>query len=1024
MTRIKPLNAALAAALVAGSSVVSLSSHAWNAGPPKYLIVWTSDQYMDGRNQSPLDGILGLPAGALPDADFLAVIDANPISPTYGHVVNTAEMPAVYGQHLLSVTENFVDNALGALGLPNHGVLDDDILGGVPNFNSATNGLPPVVPAPSSVLNEAHHHSVVPTVQPDGKITAYYGGLISANVFGCDISDPMSIHPAPHSTLENIPLHASATQNLCGLTVSGAVHGNLTGTDDLEWNPVNGHYYTTMMGAGGNRGNFGGGSGSVPVSLPPVLTTPGGIQELDPFTGTVVGEYGAVPQHAVPGHGKYVNGADMLGPKRYAPRTQVVFGGVDGNGDCTGQPLCLPGVARLPTRSGTTAGRWIWTVASDDFAERRPAAASAWHRAAPLDHRHQGQQERQKNGATKGGGLMTSDYADPVSLAIAGFRLGPRDLGAGSRHDGAVLGRRSPGRRSLLAVAQVPDRCPRHEDNRSTRSREGLMAMRVTHNHGHKGMFVASMCGGALYYSPDITVMNAKSHAGVRLRRLRRHLGVHDHAGQQVHHDADLGHPAHRVIRSSDQQLKGRAQLRAWPCSTSRRCSARATAWDSDSQPRPRPLEQHGCRPAARPEGDGRPVRHHLPQPRTTCITAACSGPTTAEMAIVISWSTRSNFERPPARTVSTGGADDHPDSVHGRGGPHFVVHDGFDRYVATSLYFVDLPRVRHQGRGQPADRARPGSRLAHGQCAHGTPDSSPPGRSPIRATHHAGGLGAAFQLHDDNNLLPFKTGGWASFSRADSVGDDTVSMMRWTRWTGNLELDRQLQHQRPELTCRLPTTWTSAMRASGWQANGTRAVNAGDAEPHGMSFYTVGSLPLSLTSRRDRPRHQLHAGTGIGVGGEQLTRSVVVGFARAAPVDLRRGNREPGRERRVFFFVMIPTHASQSRIAMDDRPRGRCRLFGGRGRGSESCRRRTRALLPIRNRSRHTSTRRTKRSTSVRCIPRSFPTNPAPARSARWPSGAGAPSRRATRERRSRKADGCESRRRSWRIFSSGSRA
>ena len=158
------------------------------------------------------------------------------------------------------------------------------------------NGLPQVVPAPSSVLNEMHHHSVVPTVQPDGKITTYYGGLISANIFGCDITDPMNIHPAPNSTLENIPLHGSATQNLCGLTVSGAVNNTLTGTDDLEWNPVNGRYYTTMMGAGGNRGNFGGGAGTVPVSLPPVLTTPGGIQELDPFTGTVIGEYSAVPR--------------------------------------------------------------------------------------------------------------------------------------------------------------------------------------------------------------------------------------------------------------------------------------------------------------------------------------------------------------------------------------------------------------------------------------------------------------------------------------------------------------------------------------------------------------------------------------------------------------------------------------------------------------------------------------------------------------------------------------------------------
>ena len=57
------------------------------------------------------------------------------------------------------------------------------------------------------------------------------------------------------------------------------------------------------------------------------------------------------------------------------------------------------------------------------------------------------------------------------------------------------------------------------------------MAMRVTHNHGHKGMFVASMCGGALYYSPDITVMKPDVQAGIRLRRLHRCVGIHHHAG-------------------------------------------------------------------------------------------------------------------------------------------------------------------------------------------------------------------------------------------------------------------------------------------------------------------------------------------------------------------------------------------------------------------------------------------------------------------------------------------------------------
>jgi hypothetical protein len=93
----------VAAALSASSALVALDAQ---AAPSKdnFLIAWMGDQMLDGNNVSPLDGILGLPAGTLPDADFIGVIDADPQSPTYGQIVNTAEMADVYGAHLLSDT--------------------------------------------------------------------------------------------------------------------------------------------------------------------------------------------------------------------------------------------------------------------------------------------------------------------------------------------------------------------------------------------------------------------------------------------------------------------------------------------------------------------------------------------------------------------------------------------------------------------------------------------------------------------------------------------------------------------------------------------------------------------------------------------------------------------------------------------------------------------------------------------------------------------------------------------------------
>lgn len=855
----KSLKLALAATLGAGMAAVTASALAWFNGPPKYLIVWAGDQYMDGKNQSPLDGILGLPAGALPDADFLAVIDANPISPTYGHVVNTAEAPAVYGQHLLSATENFVDDALDIalknssdpnapadLAAVGRTVLDDDILGGVPNFNSATNGLPAVVPAPSSVLNEAHHHSVVPTVFPDGKVAAYYGGLISANIIGCDISDPMNIHPAPHSTLEDIPLHADPTHNVCGLTVSGAQHAKFSGTDDLEWNAVNGHYYTTMMGDGNSRGNFGGGSGSVGASLPPVLTTPGGIQELDPFTGTVVGEYSAVPTHSVPGHGKYANGTDMLGPKRYAPRTQIVFGGVDGNGDCTAGDvptalgfsvfnLCVPGVKPF-----NQIGHDTGAVNLDTGVNEGPDAGL-------LAHPHgvglrtdltgtMGDKDGHVIGQTTGGILVNSDYADPVSLAVTGSGEGPatsaQDLGTTVRfwNVGALAD-------GPYAVVQVPDG-PRHEENQIHEEPEGLMAMRTTHNHNHKGMFVASMCGGALYYSPDITVMQpefklvydfgACTGASVFTITQDDNYIIMPISGIQRPGDPIYNRDYTGEHDSRMAVLDIRALLWKGDNINNVKCDAApAAAWNNTG-----PVDSLGQHETLGPSGL---VYHNAGDLNNGGTFWPNNGRGDCPKLV-----DQVNLSGAGEDGV-VGTADDHPDAVTSRGGPHFLVHDAYDRYMATSNYFVDLRKYAIADVDVLLSALGLGHGWHVGDAPTGHPNSYPPG-GPNPGDTPPGGLGAAFQLLDDNNLLPFKTGGWASvLPGTGSVGDDTVCMMRFNNWTGNLELDSRFNAgDSSSPTGCLDMDFGDAGKQ--WPANGARPANAGNAQPHGMSFYTVGS--------------------------------------------------------------------------------------------------------------------------------------------------------------------------------------
>ncbi len=764
-------------------------------------------------------------------------------------------MPAVYGQHLLSVTENFVDDALDIalknstdpnapadLAAVGRTRLDDDILGGVPNFNSATNHLPRVVPAPSSVPNEAHHHSVVPTVFPTGEVAAYYGGLISANIFGCDIRDPLHIHPAPHSILEDLPLHADKTTNLCGLTVSGAVHNTLTGTDDLEWNPVNGHYYTTMMGAGGNRGSFSS-TGAVPVSLPPVLTTPGGVQELDPFTGAVIGEYTAVPHAPVPGHGKYVNGSDMLGPKRYAPRTQIRFGGVDGNGNCTAGDvptalgfsvfnLCVPGVKPFNQ------------IGADSGAVNLDYGINEGPDAGLLAHPHgvglrtdlvgtKGDKNGKKIGKTTGGVLVTSDYGDPVSVALAGSGFGPessaQDLGTTVRFWDVSKLSDGP-----YAVVQVPDG-PRHEDNQVHEEPEGLMAMRVTHRHNHKGMFVASMCGGALFYSPDITVVQPQftlvydfggcTGASVFTITQDDEYIMMPVAGMQREgdpiHDRDyVGEHNHRIAVLDIRKLLHKGDN--FKCD-----AAPAKAWNNTGA-----ATSLGQKATVGPAG----ITYKNPGDKHNGgVFWPNNGATDCPKLV-----DQVDYSEAGEDGV-LGTADDHPDNETSRGGPHFTVHDGFDHYIATANYFVDLRKFAIADVDVLLSALGLGHAWHKGDTGSLRPNTYPPG-GPNPGDVPPGGLGAAFQLLDDNNLLPFKTGGWASvLPGAGSVGDDTICMMRWNRWTGNLELDTRFNAGDPKSPAGC-NDMDFGDAGKQWPANGTRAVSAGNASPHGMSFITVGS--------------------------------------------------------------------------------------------------------------------------------------------------------------------------------------
>jgi len=881
------LSLGVTVAITAGSLTATTAQATWwhhNPNNGKYLIAWMADQMLDGNNCSPLDNVLALRggdpsldpsvpdstvdcAGVLPDADFIGVIDADPRSDTYGQVVNTAEMPAVYGQHLLSDTDDFVDEALDlALMLASSGTTlpggladaglnpseQGDILGGVPNFGLGLGGtadalgLPAVVPAPSSVLNEPHHHSVYPYVAADGSVNAYYGSLISSNLFGCDISDPLNIKPSAGTTLEDVPVHADNTDNICGLSATGR-DMTFSGMDDLEFNPADGKYYTTMMGAGGSFAGAYSPSSPSGSSLPPVLTTPGGLLVFDPSTATPIYEVSGVPTAPVFGHGYYANGDPMLGPKRYAPRTQISMGGVDGNGECTPGDivtavgvsafnLCVPGVS--PHNQ----------ISADTGAVDLDAGINEGPDTGLLAHPHGIGLRSDLNGTiadasgtvigTTNGILMTSDYADPVSLALQS----PGQGEAGSRQNFGTTVRLwdlSNAAAGPYQVIQMPDG-PRHEFNQVQEEPEGLMAMRMMH-HG-KGAFVASMNGGILYYSPDVTVAKPKfkgvydfgACTGASVFTITQNdkniflpVSGMQTAGDPVYERDYAGQHDGRIA-----VLNLRPLLRAgddFECDF-----APAAAWDNTGPDSPlgQPETQG---PSGIVYDNPRDMMHggvmHPNNGASDCprLVDQVALSATGEDGII-------------------GTADDHPDAETSRGGPHFTTHDRNDRYVATSNYFVDLRKfaikdvdlllsalgVNHGFDNTNSDNGTnayppggPDACVASGSLAGG--DLSFTGGCP------AGGLGVVHQA------LGVDGGFGNTLPGLGSIGDDTICMMKWNRKRQNLKLDKRFNAgdaTSPTGCNDMDFGDTGRL----WPANGARNPGAGNGSPHGMSFVKVGA--------------------------------------------------------------------------------------------------------------------------------------------------------------------------------------
>ena len=97
--------------------------------------------------------------------------------------------------------------------------------------------------------------------------------------------------------------------------------------------------------------------------------------------------------------------------------------------------------------------------------------------------------------------LVASDYAEPKNVPIDPVRPIDAHLFRDTVRIFDISNRDRP---KLLNIGVMPDG-PRVERNPGHEEPRGIMETTVTNLPDHKGAFASSMCGGVIYYTPDIT---------------------------------------------------------------------------------------------------------------------------------------------------------------------------------------------------------------------------------------------------------------------------------------------------------------------------------------------------------------------------------------------------------------------------------------------------------------------------------------------------------------------------------------
>jgi len=297
-------------------------------------------------------------------------------------------------------------------------------------------------------------------------------------------------------------------------------------------------------------------------------------------------------------------------------------------------------------------------------------------------------------------------------------------------------------------------------------------------------MFVASMCGGSIFYSPDITIPQPKF-------KLVYDFGACTGASVFFisRNDQYLILPKAGIASPGAADANGNFYNRDYPGEHSREVIALDISKLVASSA-----------PACDASDAGKWNNTGVPQPGSGLFTTLGPNPGNPPHPETgsIYWPNNgaSDCPRVASRVVL-----DSPQNNASHGGPHFTVADKYENYVATAQYFVDLQRYPVGGSWAffgitPFDPFKPGT------------------------AYDAATVAGENNLGFKQDFLP-GTG---------SSGDDTVCMMKYNRWTGALALDPAF-HDATTDGVNVKNGCIDMDRAS-WPHGAT-----GNAMPHAMTF-------------------------------------------------------------------------------------------------------------------------------------------------------------------------------------------